>query len=34
MAGPALAAGADAYVEKGGEPAMLRSAIRAAAADQ
>jgi DNA-binding NarL/FixJ family response regulator len=32
MAEPALAAGADAYVEKGGEPAALRSAIRAAAA--
>jgi DNA-binding NarL/FixJ family response regulator len=34
MAAPALAAGADAYVEKGGEPAVLRSAIRAAAADR
>ena len=32
MAEPALAAGADAYVEKGGEPAALRSAIREAAA--
>jgi DNA-binding NarL/FixJ family response regulator len=34
MAGPALAAGAHAYVEKGGEPAALRSAIRAAVAGQ